>query len=378
MVTEPFSGAELETVLADYEQQLAILRAALTEGESSAAWQMLVNGTLAGETERLAGVAARQTSGLWVMVDTVGERLDEARQRLDNHGAEPKPVESVYKLLEGVEPDAYTVGELLDECGRRHDHLRSWATRITGVWLAVAPSIDGARTTLDFLSRYSEALDASGQELAKVRQRVDDLQHGLTTDPLSVAEADGVELDAEIAQLARHVTKSRSQQDSLEHEVGDAAALLAALRAMRAKAAAVWLEAEPKVVTDGAWVKVPSKMILDGPNSIGEQLETIIDSDCQLKWDQRRSLLDRWKTTARNLEKQLRRAFETNSEPLRKREELRGRLIALRAKMSTTGQATNPELAGLADQIRSELYTAPSDLELASKGIDELMDKLQI
>lgn len=378
MVTEPFSGAELETVLADYEQQLAILRAALTEGESSAAWQMLVNGTLAGETERLAGVAARQTSGLWVMVDTVGERLDEARQRLDNHGAEPKPVESVYKLLEGVEPDAYTVGELLDECGRRHDHLRSWATRITGIWLAVAPSIDGARTTLDFLSRYSEALDASGQELAKVRQRVDDLQHGLTTDPLSVAEADGVELDAEIAQLARHVTKSRSQQDSLEHEVGDAAALLAALRAMRAKAAAVWLEAEPKVVTDGAWVKVPSKMILDGPNSIGEQLETIIDSDCQLKWDQRRSLLDRWKTTARNLEKQLRRAFETNSEPLRKREELRGRLIALRAKMSTTGQATNPELAGLADQIRSELYTAPSDLELASKGIDELMDKLQI
>jgi hypothetical protein len=59
-----------------------------------------------------------------------------------------------------------------------------------------------------------------------------------------------------------------------------------------------------------------------------------------------------------------RSALRNNRLPLDRRNELRGRLDALRAKATGTGKAEDPILADLADRARQVLYSSPTDLNL--------------
>ncbi|MCP5030610.1 MAG: hypothetical protein GY939_02330, partial [Actinomycetia bacterium] len=94
-------------------------------------------------------------------------------------------------------------------------------------------------------------------------------------------------------------------------------------------------------------------------------------------WNQRRGLLDSWLATARRLEDQLESAIEVNAGPLRRRDELRGRVRAYQAKISAVGKAEDLDLTAMVDDVRASLYTAPADLERASTTIEELARKLR-
>ena len=377
MTTTSFTGDDLERVLSGYEQQLATLRAALVETESSASCLMLLNETLMGETERLAGPAARQAKELWGMLDSVGRCLVEARDYVNANGAKGRHHTKVATLLAGADGDGPTIGELLDEAGRRHDYLRSWATRISEIWLEMLPRIDAARSTLGRLDRDVSELGVSEPLLAKVRKSVADLEQRLVGDPLSVLDADGEQLDADVGEAARQVGALRVGHDRLEHDMGDSVALLASLRVLRGRAAAVVHEVGLKIVDESPTMMVPSIQILDGRGALGEQLDEIVGLDQELEWSQRRFLLDNWLATANKLKVQLERALSVNSESLKRRDELRGRLTAYRAKMSAVGKAEDMELMMLADKARAELYTAPSDLGEATKAVEALIEKLR-
>ncbi|MCM3885126.1 hypothetical protein ND747_15910, partial [Frankia sp. R82] len=72
-----------------------------------------------------------------------------------------------------------------------------------------------------------------------------------------------------------------------------------------------------------------------------------------------------WTTTAEQTLAQARHIAEGNAAPLRRRDELRGLLRALRQKAAATGLAEDPELEQLYAGAHDLLYTAPTDLTVA-------------
>ena len=116
--------------------------------------------------------------------------------------------------------------------------------------------------------------------------------------------------------------------------------------------------------------------MLDGPQGLADRLDDIV-RNAGASWDQRRTLVDGWLSTARKLEAQLQRAEAANRAPLARRDELRGLLRAYQAKISAVGRAEDLELTALADQARVELYTAPTDLPRAAATIEELARRLR-
>ena len=196
-------------------------------------------------------------------------------------------------------------------------------------------------------------------------------------DPLALTtDGDGAQLDAAVAGAASQVAALRSGHDRLEADLGGAEELLAGLRSLRARAQAAVSESEAKVVDPEGLIRVPSTAVLDGPGGLADRLDDIV-RNAEASWDQRRTLVDGWLSTARRLEAQLQKAETANRAPLARREELRGLLRAYQAKISAVGRAEDLELTTVADRARVELYTAPADLSRAAATIDELARRLR-
>jgi hypothetical protein len=354
---------------------------------------MLVNDPLTGETERKVGSAGRDAEDLWPLVNAAGRSLDEIRAHVDANGYRGPHRTELIRLLserwitvEGLPGGSSlavssggprSIDEVLSAIRARYDAIREWSTRITDLWLAVLPRIDAAKATLDRLETEVKQLGVVEPLIGRARALIGDLEVRLVADPLSVVDGDGEALDAQVAAAASQVAMLRSGHDALEGDLAATEGLLASLRLLRTRADAAAREARSKVTEPGGLVRVPSPSVLDGADGLAARLDHLHDVTGGGSWTQRRTLLDSWLATARKLESQLERAETANRQPLLRRDELRGRLRAYRAKIAAVGRAEDLELTAVADEARAELFTAPTDLERAAATLEELARRLR-
>lgn len=372
-----------EAVLERHESALAALRESLVELEATPSYLMLTNDEVGEETKAKVGKATEGAAELWPLIDAADSALTHIRSYVDANGARGRHRTELSRLLgepwitlEG-EPGPVTIAEALHRFRTRYDAIRLWVTRINDLWLAILPRIDAARATLARLDADVEQLGVPEPLVGRARALAEDLEHRLVADPLGVVEGDGPQLDAQVAAAADQVASLRAGRDNLEDDLRSTEQLLASLRVLRARAEAAASESEAKVVDPGELVRVPGPDVLDGANGLADRLDEIFSLGDRANWTHRRTLLDSWLGTARKLEKQLERAEEANRRPLGRREELRGRLRAYQAKMSAVGRAEDLELSALIDRVRSELFSAPTDLDRATEAIEQLARRLR-
>ena len=86
--------------------------------------------------------------------------------------------------------------------------------------------------------------------------------------------------------------------------------------------------------------------------------------------------LDSWSVGATRLRDQLARVVASNRAPLEKRNELRGRLGAFRAKMAATGFSEDLVLRDISAEAHNELFTSPTDLVRAERLVTEFGNRL--
>jgi hypothetical protein len=393
------AAADPIRALEHHEAALSGLRAGLVDLEASPSYLMLVNESPGGETERKVGGAGRDAADLWPLVNAAGAALDEVRTYLSVNGQRGQHRGELIRLLSeqwvpvemGSPPRTaaagapsatvtgmrYSIGEILDLIRFRYDAIREWATQITDLWLTIIPRADAAKATLARLEAEVAQLGVLEPLIGRARALVNDLEERLVTDPLSVVPGDGDQLDAQVAAAAAQVATLRTGHDALEGDLAATEGLLASLRLLRSRAEAAAAEARSKVVDPGGLVRVPSPSVLDGASGLAARLDGLYTKTESGSWTQRRTLLDSWLSMARKLETQLERAERANREPLRRRDELRGRLRAYRAKIAAVGRAEDLELTAVADEARAVLFTAPADLERASATMDELARRLR-
>ncbi len=360
---------------------------------------MLTDDDLGSVTKHKIGAAARQAADLWPLLQGVEAALAEIRQYQTTNGSSGRHQAELTRLLSDrwvpvelasglgpsldpapsgqLVPAVMSVGEALDGFRRRYDAIRGWVSEVNALFLEILPRIDAARTTLNRLEAEVTALGVPEPLIGRARALADDLEQRLVGDPLAVSTDDGPHLDGEIAAAAAQVASLRTGHDRLEADLGSTEELLASLRLLRARAQAAANEARAKVAGPEGLVQVPSSAVLDGAGGLAGRLDEIVARSTNTTWDQRRGLLDSWLATARRLEAQLARAEVANRQPLVRRDELRGRLRAYQAKISAVGKAEDLELTALADQARTELFTASTELGRAAATIAELARRLR-
>lgn len=370
------------TVLEHHEAALASLRAGLVDLESSPSYLMVTNDELGPETQTKIGRATDGADELWPLINAADSALDHMRTHVDQNGAKGRHGTELRRLLSEpwitveTSPRPYTIAEILQHYRTRYDTIRGVVTKINELWLSILPRIDAARATLDRLDDEVEELGIPEPLIGRARALAADLEERLVTDPLGVVEGDGPQLDGQVAVAVEQVAALRTGHDNLDADLSSTEQLLATLRVLRAQAEAAASESRVKVVDPEGLVTVPTPAVLDGENGLAERLDELFSTVSSASWAKRRALLDAWLTTARKLERQLERAVAANRRPLVQREELRGRLRAYQAKMAAVGKAEDLDLTEIVDVARSELFTAPTELDAAESAIEELARRL--
>ncbi|MCP3989165.1 MAG: hypothetical protein GY724_08825 [Actinomycetia bacterium] len=381
----PVAG-DPETALEHYEKAVVGLRAGLLDMEASPSFLMLTSDELGPVTASKvgAGGGAKAASDLWAVLQAIDSALEHIRERVDTEGLKGKNRHEVVELLStrwvdvaGSGSPLRSIGELLAAVRKTYDDLRPHVTEIDQLWLTILPRLDAAKATLTRLDAEVDQLGVPEPLIGRAKALVSDLEQRLVSDPLSVVIDDGDQLDAQVAEAARQVSSMRASRESLDSDAAGTEELLASLRVLRARAAALAQESRAKVLDPPDLIQVPSVQVLDGPGGLGARLDQFMAVGQGASWNQRRGLLDSWLATARRLEDQLESAIEVNAGPLRRRDELRGRVRAYQAKISAVGKAEDLDLTAMVDDVRASLYTAPADLERASTTIEELARKLR-
>ncbi len=373
--------------LEQFEASLHGFRDGMTEIEASPSYLMLQDPDPGGETARRYGKAAADAKDLWVLIDACSLQLTAARSHVNQKGTSGANGAELRRILtepwfsvtnlSGGRPQNHSVLSILAEIRRRYEAVRTGVTEIDQLWVSVLPRVEAARGTLERLKAEADELGVLEPLIGRAQALADDLAERLVSDPASVSVNDGSNLDLQVSNAAKQMAELRTGHDKLDGDFNATEELLASLRVLRARAEAARTECLTKITDPQGLVRIPDIGLLDGPDGMAARLDQLFDNAATSAWTQKRTLLDSWMTSARKLEAQLVRAGEANRGPLVARNELRGRLRAYTAKIAATGRAEDLELTELVDRARSELYTAPTDLDAADKAITALAERLR-
>ncbi len=379
----PVPAGEPLAVLAAYEAAVSGLRASLVDVDGSPSYLMLTAGNLEGETHRQFNEIATHSVDLWPLLAAVGSALAEAREASErSFGRGQDELKRALgtrwvEVVGGSFPSGrlFSIAEAIELFRQRFDAIRDGVALVDKRWLQLLPRLDAAKQTLARLEGEAKTLSIREPLIGRARLLTNDLEQRLLADPLGIAEGDAANLDQVVAEAAGQMSKLRAGHDRLADDLASTEAALGELRVLRARAAANRAEALVRIKSPSGLVHTPGPSIIDGPGGLAEQLDGLFDGASA--WTQRRTLLDGWLRSAERLRTQLLRAEAANQAPLGGRDELRGRLVAYRAKMAAVGRGEDLALAEIADEARTELFTAPVDLERADQLIDQLAEALR-
>lgn len=232
-------------------------------------------------------------------------------------------------------------------------------------WNRLEPSIIAANDEILALQRLAESQGVGSlPELAAAREKMGWLRDRIETDPLGVSDDFDREVQTPIAQVKATLQQLAQQHTKVREGLAIAHSLLQQLIEVRAKAEAAFTESQEKVV-DRSTLKSPLT---------NEQIDAVTQWLTRLENKYKEGLLnpvsiglENWNAKVKEYIAAEQAALTANNAPLQLRQELRGRLDALKAKALARGLAEDPILSELAEKAKQLLYTRPTPLDKAAE-----------
>ncbi|GIH95076.1 hypothetical protein ACFFMN_17335 [Planobispora siamensis] len=370
-------------------------------------FRLLRSSPLRGETARRWATAEARAALLWALLDAYRGTLTRAdRIRADNRRLGPAELAELTELLTGpavrLVPDAgplerrsllhsgeqrFTLDEAVATMDQAFRDVIDVITDVDAVWNAALPRLDtasaaiaAARETLRELGDPDPGLEACGREIERIRE---ELRH----DPLGSGGGGDEDLDRVVAEAA-HLSERVRRAAELRRAYGERRETLAR-RVGRVAAA----EEEARRVRDLVLAKIASPALpalADRAPLLGRRLaaldpfpparalpapgrETagggVTGAPDDGRWLEREELLAGLERATEDALRQAERAGTALRELIARRDELRGRLEALRAKAVRLGLAEDAGLVSLYRRAHDLLWTAPCDLRRATVAV---------
>ncbi|MFB4316732.1 hypothetical protein [Actinomadura sp. 21ATH] len=372
---------EVDRALAELRDEKERIGAALLELESHHGYRLLEGAELTGETAARRAALLAGMSALWTLFDLYGRTLGAAEELRARH-ARPGAAQlaELTRLLSGpsVELPAEEVPlerrTLLAAPGGERVTLRDVVARMTPmyeeaartvaavdtVWSALLARLDEVERDLRAAGELVAGLGAPEPEYDRVSENVRTLAAAVRSDPLAVGTGG---LDAAARELA-----------ALRERLAEAARFRAGFEdRMRKVRDAVGLVRDTEDEIRRARERVLEKIAspaLPAPTALAATLDDRLAALYGLRdrhrWGEladRATDLDR---AARDALQRARGDLGLVTGLLDRREELRGRLLAYKAKAGRLGLAEDAGLGRMYEEARAVLWTSPCDLRKAT------------
>ncbi|MDL4818885.1 hypothetical protein [Actinomadura opuntiae] len=396
----PWDRDEADRALARLRDEKERISTALLELEGHQGFQLLDGAALEGRTRRVQAEVRSRTVEIWALFDLYGRTLAEAERLRARHSRpNQSQLAELARLLTGPSVELPAVEVPLERrtllavpAGERLT-LRAVVSRMTPLYEDVAKTVaalDAVWSAL--LSRLaeveaerraaSELLDSLGgmdPDLDRLTAELRDVAALIRSDPLALANGgrpDTSRLDAlrtALADTRRGLEEAHRLRDGFADRIARIAADLDALRAA---------EAEARRVRDEVLAKIASPVLPDLTDmsaTLADRLAAVGGPPRAANahaakgggWNELAGRVTDLEREARGALDRARRDVEMIRGLLDRREELRGRLEAYRAKAARLGGAEDAGLAALYERARELLWTSPCDLRKATVTLSE-------
>ncbi|QKG26064.1 hypothetical protein ACTIVE_7717 [Actinomadura verrucosospora] len=380
-----------DRALAHLRDEKERISTALLELEGHQGYQLLNGAALDGKTRRVQDEVRARMAELWALFDHYGRVLGEAEQLRARHSRPDRQrLAELTRLLAGpsVELPAAEVPlerrTLLAVPSGERLTLQAVVARMTPLYEDVAKTVAGIDAVWSaLLSRLADveaeqrtaagllaSLGGTDPDLDRLTAELGTVAAVVRGDPLALASggrADTGRLDAlrtALADVRRGLEEAHRLRDGFADRIAGLGTVLDELRGT---------EAEARRVRDEVHAKIASPVLPDAPDmsaTLADRLSAVGRPPHGAArgggWNdlaERVTDLERAMNAALD---QARQDVEVVRGLLDRREELRGRLQAYRAKAARLGGSEDAELTAIYERARELLWTSPCDLREAT------------
>lgn len=387
---------EIDMRLQRYTAAEHRIGANLQELAQHSVYQLLTTDVLAGATAKALRSVSDANPNLWQLFTHLGTALDGARKirgtgtRIGNDDrselakrlntasvlivSEDIPLGERSLTGESTQQEHMSIEGLIDRMSSLYEPVRDVVTQAEKVLRETLPRLNSAEATVIRLRKDALALRVDTISLDRIDETIARIRDLSLTDPLSIPVNARRSFDDAIHAASATITGARASHDELASDIAGASDLLDQCRDLIAQATSHHSESLSKVSKPIGLRRPPSVDAIDGDRGLATKLEPILSSP--QSWQSIRRGLDGWLDIATRLRDQLLRVVEANKDPLDKRDELRGRLSAFRAKMVAIGFSEDLVLRDISAEAHNELFTSPTDLVRAERLVTEFGNRL--
>ncbi|MBB5964659.1 hypothetical protein [Planomonospora venezuelensis] len=362
--------------------------------EAHTVFRLLASSPLRGETARRWELVRARTALLWALLDAYRAtfaRAEEVRGLRRRPGPaelaeltgllteasvrlvpEAGPVER--RSLLGTGEQRFTLDEAVAAMELAFRDVTGTIADVDAVWNTVLPRLDAAAAAVGAARELLRGLgeDGGGHEgggdggPAACEREIERIREELRHDPLGGGRDVDRDVDRIAAEAGRLYDRAR-EAAALRRVYGERRAAVGQ-RISRVAAA----EEESRRVREAVLVKIASPALPDLGESaplLRERLAVLDALGTDGRWPERAELLAGLERAADEALRRAERATAVLRELIARRDELRGRLEAFRAKAVRLGLAEHAEPARLYRHAHDLLWTAPCDLRRATVAV---------
>jgi len=397
--------ADLDRLLADWQQRIEVIAQNLTELDGLPTYQRLA-GTSGYPQAQLTGISAARVApaleAMGVLFQHFGllahtvEQASALRKQLSWFWPASQKLHDIIDLLTGPSiqlPEVHvdlahrdlltaaattqmvTPEQLLAAMTHAFEVVKNTIYAVDSAWQHLEPQLARVDAEIQELQILAETLDMRDlAELLAARQQLRALRGLVDNDPLAArADLDG-ELTPLLVQARTTLQQRAAQRTQLHNDMLRARTLLERLRVIHQQATEALAESQVKVVTQ---TSPQPPMTQETLEALAQWLQRLERTWAEGHWVPVRVGIHNWLARAQAclaLEEQVAAACRA---PLELRQELRGRLQALKAKAVACGLAEEAALVSLAEQATQLLYMRPTPVDRAAELVAAYEARLQ-
>lgn len=289
--------------------------------------------------------------------------------------AEPVPIEKRTLATAVDSVQAVTPAELMGAMARSFTAARDIVLAVNAAWERLGMALDQSLTDLASLRAEADRWKINFPALANADKSLETIRARIETDPLACSN----EFDSSVApalnQARIALNRLRSQHDQLDNALRKAGNLLNQLADLHKEGLVSWEDRRVKVTCLTEPVAPPSDQALE---TLRQWLQRLVEKFHEGMLDPIQVGLEKWNKNAAECVSQERAALLANQSPINQRNELRGRLEALKAKARARGSAEHPALTRIAAEATELLFNRPTPVEKAAAVVADYERMLRI
>ena len=268
-------------------------------------------------------------------------------------------------LASAERADKVTPDELLAAMNALFTLAKDTILELEGAETRSRQRLDAIAGAAPQLAARAEALAFDPTQIAAIAGPLEALSADLAADPLGAGKK-LTACEGALAEWRAQLESAEKERDALEAAFTSAADRLKDLRELARQAQEAYEDCFAKIAHQSAQARPTEASVI---SQFGVWLDDLDTSRKRGGWRAARAGLDKWLAACATHQETARRTLAANRAPLEAREELRGRLKALRAKAdahAARGAGIDAEAAWLGDEARDILYSQPADIEKAA------------